>query len=184
MTLTSTHRPLTLIAVFVTALSALVWSASTPVQAAASISVSASASTSVLAGESVAYTVGVTNSGDEVQYNISVTATLAPDVVYDPGSTSPAGYGDPRVIRETLTGVTTLIWSNVSDLQIGDSLSLDFTATPKTASSIPPAVFVTYPVGASVPFSAAGYGNTDPRTVPRFTASWCTGRHVVHAHRC
>jgi uncharacterized repeat protein (TIGR01451 family)/fimbrial isopeptide formation D2 family protein len=175
----SQHRLFTLIAVFVTTLSALVWTAATPVSAAPSISVSASASSSVLAGESVGYTIGVTNDGDEVQYNISVTATLAPDVVYDTGSTSPASFGEPRVITDGSTGVTTLIWSNVSDLQIADSLSVDFTATPKTASSLPPAVFVTYPVGATVPFGGAAFGNTDPRTVPRFDA---TGAPIVSSY--
>ena len=169
MMLAPKHRILSLVAVFVSLLSVLVWAVASPVSAAPSVSVTASASPSVLAGESVAYSVGVTNNGDEVQYNISVTATLAPDVVYDPGSTSPSEYGDPTVITNASTGITTLIWSNVSDLQLGDSLSVGFTATPRT--ELPPAVFVTYPVGANVPFDAAGFGNTNPRTVPRFTAT-------------
>jgi large repetitive protein len=160
---------ITFLALLVTALSALVWSAATPVLALASISVTASSSPSVLAGDSIGYTVGVTNSGDEVQYNVSVTATLAPDVDYETGSTSPVAYGDPTIVVDPLTGVSTLIWSNVSDLQIGDSLSVGFEATPRT--SIPPAVFVAYPVGANVPFDAGAFGNTDPRTVPRFDAT-------------
>jgi uncharacterized repeat protein (TIGR01451 family) len=170
MTPPSKQRLLRLIAALAIALSTLVWAAARPVSAAPSIGVSASASASVLAGDSVDYTIEVTNDGDQVQYNISLTATLAPDVVYDAGSTTPSEFGNPTAITNATTGVTTLIWSNVSDLQIADSLSLGFTATPKTASSVPPAVFVTYPVGASIPFAAAG-----------FHRDWRTDRVVVHA---
>jgi len=163
-------RPIapTWLAVLVAALSFVVWTGGSPVAAAPLLSVTATSPGTVLAGNSIAFGIGVANDGDVVEYNVSVTATLPADVVYEAGSTSPSEYGEPTVVVAAATGITTLIWSNVSDLQITDSLDLDFRATPRTAT--PPAVFATYPVGATVAFDAAAYANSDPRFVPRFDA--------------
>jgi large repetitive protein len=154
------------LAVLVAALSFVVWTGASPVSAAPLLTVTASSPGSVLAGDSIPFGIGVANDGDVIEYNVSVRATLPPDVVYDAGSTSPSEYGEPTVVVAAATGVTTLIWSNVADLQIGDSLDVSFTATPQT--SLPPAVFTTYPVGATLSFGATGYANSDPRIVPRF----------------
>ena len=86
---------------------------------------------------------------------------LPAGVSYVPGSTAPAQAGEPDVIVDDISGVTTLIWRNVADLQANDSFTISFTAAPDPAH---------YPVGATVANEGSAYINEDPRWIPTFAA--------------
>lgn len=134
---------------------------SAPVLAAAELTMTKAAPSRVLAGEPVEYELRARNVGDDPIYNVSLRDVLPPGVSYVPGSTSPASAGDPDQIVDAGTDVTTLIWSNVADIQAGGRYELTFDADPD------PAV---HPVGSTVTNSAGVYGNEDPRFVPDFDA--------------
>jgi len=94
-----------------------------PSFAAPGISLNKSAPADVLVGGSVDYTLTASNPSanpDAVpEYNVTFRDVLPVGVTYDGGSTTPTGYGEPRVITDSDTGQQTLIWSNVADLAPG-----------------------------------------------------------------
>lgn len=128
---------------------------------AASLEVSKSSPGSVLANEDIGYTLTATNAGDAPGYNLTFRDVLPAGVSYVPGSTAPAQAGEPDVIVDDISGVTTLIWRNVADLQANDSFTISFTAAPDPAH---------YPVGATVANEGSAYINEDPRWIPTFEA--------------
>ena len=137
-----------------------------PSFAAPGISLNKSAPADVLVGGSVDYTLTASNPSanpDAVpEYNVTFRDVLPVGVTYDGGSTTPTGYGEPRVITDSDTGQQTLIWSNVADLAPGSSTTLSFSATLSATD---------YPVGTVAINNAEVYTNSDPRKVPKFTGS-------------
>jgi len=132
-----------------------------PAAAVAGITLAKSAPTSVRAGAPVSYDLVAANPGtnpDAVnEWNLAFRDVLPPGVTYVAGSTTPARAGEPAVIPSA-TG-TTLIWSNVGDLQVNSSFALGYQAVPD------PAV---YPVGSTVTNAAEAHTNTDPFVAPAF----------------
>ena len=132
-----------------------------PAAAAAGLTLTKSAPASALVGTDVTYTLTVTNPGADPLYNVSFRDLLPVGMTYKSGS-SGAVAGEPTV---TVTGTPArqvLVWPNVADLQPNSTVTFTFTATPDASK---------LPVGASVTNDAQAYGNTDPRTVPKFDAS-------------
>ena len=97
-----------------------------------------------------------------VEYNLSFRDVLPIGVTYNAGSTTPATFGEPTVITDPGTGQQTLIWRNVSDLAPGSTSVLRFTAAIDEDAA---------PVGTTVINNGGVYANSNPRTVPRFTAA-------------
>ncbi|WP_181034295.1 isopeptide-forming domain-containing fimbrial protein [Arthrobacter sp. GMC3] len=141
-----------------------------PVSAASAdtpgITATKSAPASVLVGSPLDYTLGASNpSGPAAkpEYNVSFRDVLPAGVKYVPGSTTPTSAGEPTVFTDQPTpGQTTLVWRDVFDLQVGDSNSLSFKATPDVDA---------HPVGANVENSAQAFASTAPRQVPKFDAA-------------
>ena len=96
------------------------------------------------------------------EFNVSARDVLPVGVTYNPGSSTPVGFGEPQVITDPDTGQQTLIWSNVADIAPGSTGSLSFSATLSAA---------TFPVGSEAINNADVYTNSDPRVVPKFTAT-------------
>ena len=118
----------------------LVVTSSTPASAAPAISLNKTASAEVLVGGVISYSLTASNpqaNPDAVpEYNLSFRDVLPIGVTYDAGSTSPTGYGEPRVITDPDTGQQTLIWQNVADLAPGSTASLSFTATARRSPTL------------------------------------------------
>ena len=115
---------------------------------------------SVLFGEDSTVTLSASNpSGPTVGYNLSFRDVLPVGVSYVAGSASVA----PRVLPNApAAGQTTLLFENVSDLSGGSSYSLSYQVRHSTA---------TYNVGSSYTNNAGAYVNSDPRFLPKFTAT-------------
>ena len=137
-----------------------------PSFAAPGITLNKSAPADVLVGGSVRYTLTASNPASNPdaipEFNVSVRDVLPVGVTYDAGSSTPVGFGEPQVITDPDTGQQTLIWSNIADIAPGSTGSLSFSATLSAA---------TFPVGSDAINNANVYTNSDPRTVPKFTAS-------------
>ncbi len=120
----------------------------------------------MLVGGTVRYTLTASNPAsnpDAVpEFNVSARDVLPVGVTYNPGSSTPVGFGEPQVITDPDTGQQTLIWSNVADIAPGSTGSLSFSATLSAA---------TFPVGSEAINNADVYTNSDPRVVPKFTAT-------------
>lgn len=145
-----------------------------PSGAAGTITIGTTAAESTLVGGQVDLTLTASNPaapGAEPQYNLSFREVLPLGVTYVPGSTSPARYGEPRVVTDA-TGQQVLIWQNVSDLAINQTEELRFRA--QLAATGPNA----HLVGDQVTFAGGAYTNSNPRHMPKFTA---TGDPVVGA---
>ncbi len=123
-----------------------------------------SAPTLTLIGAPIPYTLTASNAGgNPAAYNLLFRDVLPVGVSYVAGSTVPADVGDPTVIaNQPAVGQTTLVWSNVADIQPGGSYALTFKATASTA---------TVPVNATVDNVANAYVNSNPRTVPAVSAT-------------
>ncbi len=130
------------------------------------ITLSVGAPGSVLSGGTVPITLTAanpaSNPGAVPEYNLSFTTLLPAGLTYVAGSSSPSSAGEPTVSTNVATGQQTLVWRNVSDLQVADSFALSFRALSD------PAVL---PVGAQFAVVGGAYASTDPRKVPAFTAA-------------
>ena len=133
-----------------------------PAAAAPGLTFTKSSSGSVRAGAPITYTLAVgnpTSNPDAVnEWNLSFRDVLPPGLTYVPGSTTPTRAGEPTAIANP-DGGTTLLWSNVADVQVASSFELGYQAVPD------PAV---YPVGSSVSNSAQAHANSDPLVTPEF----------------
>lgn len=120
----------------------------------------------VLAGKPIPYTLTASNSGDQPAYNISFRDVLPVGAEYT-GTTSPASAGEPTIYTNLVGGVPqqTLVWENVTDLQVDDDFTLSFTVDLDPGSPPSPPRYV---VGSTVTNDATVYGSTDPRVVQRF----------------
>ena len=130
--------------------------------AAAGITLAKSGPSSVLAAAAAAYTLTASNTGSAPEYNVTFRDVLPVGVHYVGGTTTPTSAGEPQVITDAVTGAQTLIWSNVTDLQVADSFALGFSADTD------PAIL---PVGATFSNTGSVYANTDPRRIPQFSAT-------------
>jgi uncharacterized repeat protein (TIGR01451 family) len=135
--------------------------AAPPAAAAAGLTLTKSAPASALVGTDVTYTLTVTNPGTDPLYNVSFRDLLPVGMTYKSGSSGSVA-GEPTVSVTGAPPRQVLAWSNVADLQPASTVTFTFTATPDAAK---------LPVGASVTNDAQSYGNTDPRTVPKFDAN-------------
>lgn len=129
------------------------------------LGLTASGDTTVLVDAPIDYSLLATNAGSSWQYNVTFREVLPVGVTYAKGSTTkPAGVGDPEVITIGTAPVTqqVLIWSNVSDLPAHASQTVAFKVDVDPDR---------YPVGATVSASGDVYGQTDPRTLPKFDAA-------------
>lgn len=161
----SVRRPIAILATLVLAFATLVFAETPEAFAAPEVTLSKSADGQVLAGEPITFTLAASNPKDNPEavpeYNLTFRDVLPPGLDYVPGSTTPSEAGDPQVITDPDTGQTTLIWSNVADLQPGDSFTLSFQAVPDPDE---------FEVGATADNAADVYATTDPRQLPRFDA--------------
>lgn len=161
--MTSGRRAVATVALFSLLCGLLVIGLAVPAHAAPAISLSKTASGEVLAGEPITYTLTASNPLDNAdvapEFNATFRDVLPAGIDYVPGSTSPAEAGEPSIVTDPDTGESTLVWSNVTDLQPGDSYSITFQAQPDPDE---------YLVGATADNSADVYAQTDPRLVPRF----------------
>jgi uncharacterized repeat protein (TIGR01451 family) len=136
-----------------------------PAAAAPGITLTKSAPGTVRAGAPITYRLTAANpvsNPDAVnEWNLSFRDVLPPGLTYVAGSTTPTRAGEPTAITDA-TGSTTLVWSNVADIQVASSFELAFEATPD------PTV---YPVGSTVPNTAQAYTNSDPLVSPEFDDS-------------
>ena len=159
-------RPAALAASALLATSVVVIAPPLPAFAAAGITLGKSGPATVLAGAPAAYTLTAANPSANAtaapEYNLSFRDVLPVGTTYVGGSTTPASAGEPTIATNPATGQQTLVWRNVSDLQIGDSLVLGFSAATD------PAVL---PVGATFLNNASAYAHSDPRRIPAFSAA-------------
>ena len=126
------------------------------------ITLTEQAPASVLYGTPATVTLTAHNGTATSGYNLSFEDALPLGVTYVAGSTSPAGAGDPTVI--TLgSGATTLVWSNVANLQPSNTEAISF----KVQAAVDPAADAVLP-GSSYTDSSSAYVNGDPRFVPAF----------------
>ncbi|MET3803063.1 putative repeat protein (TIGR01451 family)/fimbrial isopeptide formation D2 family protein [Nakamurella sp. UYEF19] len=143
--------------------------------AASTIGLNKTGPGSVLAGSPVAYALSATNPSGSAnavqQYNVAFRDVLPPGVSYKPGSTTPADVGDPKVVTaqvhfpnpgSPLIPQQTLIWSNVADLPLDGTVTLNYLVVPDQTL---------YPVGSTVGNNAQDFASTNPRLVPKFTAA-------------
>ena len=123
------------------------------------ISMNKDAPGSVLFGEDSTVTLSASNPSGPTGYNLSFRDVLPVGVSYVAGSASVA----PRVLPNApAAGQTTLLFENVSDLSGGSSYSLSYQVRHSTT---------TYNVGSSYTNNAGAYVNSDPRFLPKFTAT-------------
>ncbi len=125
----------------------------------------------VLAGQPIAFTLSAgnpsSNAGAQPEYNASFRDVLPVGVTYTPGSTTPAGAGEPTIY--TNAGQQTLVWTDVDDVQLDSTAGLTFSTTIDNTL---------LPVASVVLNTATAYASTDPRTTPAFDA---TGAPVANA---
>jgi large repetitive protein len=140
-----------------------------PAQAAGSnLTLSKSGDATALIDAPISYTLTAHNGSTGTTYNLynlSFRDVLPVGVSYRAGSTSrPKGMGDPQIITIGTAPATqqVLIWSNVSDLPIGADQTVAFQVDADPT---------TYPVGSTVRNTGYVYGQTDPRTIPKFDGS-------------
>ena len=123
-----------------------------------SIQLDKTASGDVLVGESICLlrcgrATRSSNPDAVTEYNTSFRDVLPVGVTYNGGSTSPASYGEPRVITDPGTGQQTLIWQNVADMAPGSTVELTFTATVSAVQN---------PAGSTVTNNASVYRQQQP----------------------
>lgn len=130
------------------------------------ITATKTAPATVLAGQPIAFTLAAgnpsSNSGAVTEYNASFRDVLPIGLTYTPGSTTPAGAGEPTVYTDGGTGQQTLVWSDVDDLQLDSSAGLTFSTTVDNT---------VLPVASVVLNTANAYASSDPRTIPAFDAN-------------
>jgi uncharacterized repeat protein (TIGR01451 family)/fimbrial isopeptide formation D2 family protein len=116
-------------------------------------------SSSPLYGEPVHVTLDAANPvGQPYGYNLSYRVVLPKGVSYGGGSAVP-----PTVIaNQPVTEKTTLIFSNVTDLSPNSHKELGFNLTYDQS---------VWHVGDAIPVRAQAFINTDPRFVPKFSAT-------------
>jgi len=154
-------------------LAALTLPPATPAGADASLTLSATASGSVLYGTPSSSTLSAANISASPLYNVAFTDVLPVGVSYVPGSSSgPSGaLPDPTVVANApTTGQTTLVWSNVTDLQASASAAIHFQLQGETQSGPHTGPDPILPGDA---YTTAGsvYAQSDPRYVPSFSAN-------------
>ncbi len=122
------------------------------------ITLAKTAPATVLAGDQIPYTLTASNPTAQAGYNVLFRDVLPPGVSYVAGSTTPADDGDPTVYaNQPSAGSTTLIWSNVADLQPQGSYTLGFKVQ---------LVAATFPVNTTLTDVGNVYVNSDPRIIP------------------
>ncbi len=132
------------------------------------VTMSETAPPSVLYGSPATVTLTATNpAGEPAGYNASFEDVLPAGVSYVAGSTTPATVGDPTILADQpAPGRTTLIWSNLFDLQPSASTSITF----QLQGAVEPTADALYP-GTTYTDTPSVYVNSNPRTVPTFDAT-------------
>ncbi|HMD44717.1 MAG TPA: isopeptide-forming domain-containing fimbrial protein, partial [Acidimicrobiales bacterium] len=146
-----------------------------PTGASGTINVTEQAPASILYGTPAAVTLTASNpSASTPVYNLSYRDILPAGVSYVAGSVAPASAGAPTVIPNApAAGQTTLVWSNVADLQPGSSNQISFSLRAVTGAQ---AATDNLLPGDTFGDVASAYVNSDPRFVPKFDA--VTGQPV------
>lgn len=160
------RRPSALVAALLAILTALVVLPSSPAYAdGPQLTLAKGGTGRILAGGSVDYSLTATNpsqAGAVPEYNVSFRDELPVGVTYRAGSTRPEFFGEPTVVVDPVDGHQTLLWINVTDLPAGAQETLSFSADVDSAA---------HPVGATISNVGDVYGQTDPRTIPKFDAA-------------
>jgi uncharacterized repeat protein (TIGR01451 family) len=138
----------------------------------------------VLYGTPASVTLTATDAaGNPADYNASFEDILPAGVGYVPGSSTLAGNGttspisNPTVLdNEPATGQTTLIWTNVADVQPAASAVVSFKLQAETDSGVLSGANPVLP-GSSYTDASSVYSNTNPRFVPQFNST--TGAPVT-----
>lgn len=118
----------------------------------------------VLVGTPIDFSLEVSNpAGQPRAFNVTFRDVLPAGVSYVPGSTSPSSAGEPTIVTDRpASGQTTLIWSNLFDINPNGSASLAYQAQPDPDQ---------YPVGATVTNAATAYASNDPFVIPKFDSN-------------
>ncbi len=160
MTLASlaSTRVLRAVAAFLVLISALVLIPGSETADAAGtpdISLSKSMPSEALAGDpAIPVTLSATNPTGTDGFNLTFVDVLPVGVVFVSGTPAPAQV----LNNEPAAGQTTLVWSNVADLQAGVTESISYTVTHTAALD----------VGDSFTNRASAYVSQDPRIVPTY----------------
>jgi len=115
-------------------------------------------SSTVLYGTGPHVKVTASNPSATYGYNLSFRVVLPVGVTYAGG----ASVAPREIADQPAAGQRTLLFENVSDLSPGSSRELEFDLDYSTS---------TYDAGGSFPVAAAAFANSDPRYVPKFTAT-------------
>ena len=144
-------------------------------------SFSESAPATALYGTPATVSLTATETNAVTGYNLSIEDVLPAGVSYVPATTTPGTIGDPEVLtNEPSAGKTTLIWSNVSDLQPNSSFVLGFQLQGAIDTTVPTPSTILYP-GDSYSDSATAYIESDPRLVPQFSATGAASNYTAPA---
>jgi uncharacterized repeat protein (TIGR01451 family)/fimbrial isopeptide formation D2 family protein len=156
--------------------------------ATANLTLSEAAPASVLYGTPSSVTLTADNPSTAPatpMYNVSYRDVLPVGVSYVPGSStftnagSTTALADPTVVdNQPGTGQTTLIWSNVGDLQPSATQGLTFKVQGQTDTGPDVGPDPVLP-GSSYTDSSSVFANSDPRYVPSFDPT--TGAPVTGA---
>jgi large repetitive protein len=117
---------------------------------------------SVLAGDQAEYTLTATNpaqAGAVPEYNLSFSDVLPLGATYVPNSTTPTSFPEPAVTTDPGSGRVVLVWSSVSDLVVGETVTLGYRVDLGGPGDV---------VGSTVSDDASAAVNSDPRTIPGF----------------
>ena len=145
-----------------------------------SLTLTESAPASILYGEPSTVSLTASNGGT-AGYNASFEDVLPAGVSYVAGSTTPSTVGDPTILTDEPSGTeTTLIWSNVADIQPSSSFTLGFQLQGALDTTVPTPATIMYP-GDSYTDTTSVYVNTDPREVPQFSASGAPSNYTENA---
>ncbi|MEX0768487.1 MAG: hypothetical protein WD029_08460 [Microthrixaceae bacterium] len=127
--------------------------------ASPTIQLTKSAPANLLAGTDATYRLTVTNPGDEIEFNVSLSDVLPAGARFVAGSVIPSSAGSPRISTNPTTSQQVLQWLNFIDIGPGGVASIEFQVTLGEASNV---------VGNTVLNTAFVASQTDPRLVPRF----------------
>ncbi|HYN33795.1 MAG TPA: hypothetical protein VES40_14320, partial [Ilumatobacteraceae bacterium] len=157
---------------------------------ASNLTTTKSAPASLLAGAPLSYTLSASNPGATATalFNLSFRDVLPLGVTYA-GPTTPSSAGEPLIVVNQVpdtnpgapVGTTipqqTLIWSNVADLQAGDTVSITFAVTVNSTGT--PARNDVHVIGSTITNTSQAYAGTNPRRLPDFDD--VTGTPIVNA---
>lgn len=151
------HRLIALVAFWMVTFSSAVSSPTATADGTPDIGLAASTPSGILYGSAVTVSLVASNPAGPDGFNLSFQDVLPVGVSYVSGSSNP----EPTVIPRG-DGTTALVWTNVSDLLTGTSVSFSYQYLPSNA---------VFDVDDTVATAPGAYVHSDPRFVPDFSAT-------------